>query len=216
MTTLEQQQRTEQRRSRAPWLAASAAVIVLTAGAVAMVVVRDDDQDVDASAAAVAVAEEFVAAGDAWDAPSTQELLADGVDPAYFANPEFERVSGVQFDDANCTPTTTDAPVAVTCTYQMHNAWSDALGTGPFDGAFELVVKKGLITSVVNNFPFGTNGFSPGAWEPFLNWMRTTHPDDVDVMYSDHVDNMRVTPDALALWATRTTEFVDSEPTTTD
>ena len=103
-------------------------------------------------------------------------------------------------------------PTEVSCTYTMANAWSQALGVGPFTGSsFDITIADGQIQQVTSNF--NTSGFSWQVWDVFTGWLRDTHPDDVDVMF-ERVGGNDVplkNPEAIALWAQHTTEFVASQ-----
>lgn len=166
------------------------------------------------------IAQDFVEASDAWDAETVRLLVADDavIDGAvaiaddYLAVAEFERATGRRYTEPECTATVVGPPTEVSCTYTMANAWSQALGVGPFTGSsFDITIADGQIQQVTSNF--NTSGFSWQVWDVFTAWLRDTHPDDVDVMFERVGDNdvpLR-TPEAIALWAQHTTEFVASQ-----
>ena len=100
----------------------------------------------------------------------------------------------------------------MTCSYTMENAWSQALGVGPFTGStFEFVIADGQIQQIIHYFDF--NLFAPQVFEVWVAWLNDTHPDDVDVMYdfTDGVATIHSTPEALALQEQYTNEFVESQ-----
>ena len=171
--------------------------------------------------AAVRTAVDFVDARDRWDGDAVRALVADDAEivgenqvttaDEYLVNADFERVTGWRFLQPECTPTEVGSPVDVTCSYVMENAWSLALGEGPFTGSsFQFVIDDGQIQQVTHYFDF--NLFAPKVFEVWVAWLTDTHPDDVDVMYdfTGAVPVVHSTPEALALQEQYTNEFVES------
>jgi hypothetical protein len=86
----------------------------------------------------------------------------------------------------------------------MHNAWTTALGVGPYTGStFEFVIADGLIQRVAHNRELSR--FDPEAYSVWTAWLDDAHPDDYDVMYDTTGPNL--TPEALALFEQRVPEF---------
>jgi hypothetical protein len=91
----------------------------------------------------------------------------------------------------------------------MENAWSQALGVGPFTGSsFDFTIADGQIQQLIDNRDF--NQFSGQVWDVFTAWLSDTHPDDVDVIFERVGSNdiPLITLEAIALWEQHTTEFV--------
>ena len=96
----------------------------------------------------------------------------------------------------------------VKCTYTMQNAWSEAIGVGPFTGSsFRFEIADGRIQKVTHHFDFSE--FDPYVFAVFEEWLTDAYPDDVDVMFSSS-GNFSLTPEAIALFEQHTTEFVSS------
>ncbi len=203
--------------------AAAAAVLVV----VGIAVFNGDDADVDTASGAipsdaeqaVRIAQDFVEARDSWDGEAVRSLVADdavidgfvSTPDEYLTNVDYERVTGWRFTQPECTATVVGPPVEVTCTYTMQNAWSQALGVGPFTGSsFDFVIADGQIEQISHDFDFSR--FSPQVWEVLKAWVRSNHPDDFDVMFdlSGANDVPIKTPEAVALWEQHTIEFVAS------
>jgi hypothetical protein len=94
----------------------------------------------------------------------------------------------------------------------MENAWSRALGVGPFTGSrFTFVIDDGQIEQITHYFDF--NLFAPQVFDVYVAWLTDTHPDDVDVLYdfTGAVAIVHSTPEALALQERYTNEFVESQ-----
>ncbi|MFV2039208.1 MAG: hypothetical protein ACC660_03095 [Acidimicrobiales bacterium] len=168
---------------------------------------------------AIQTATAFVEARDAWDGEAVRALVADdaviddfvATPDEYLTSVEFERVTGWRFMQPKCLASDSGKVGEVTCTYTMQNAWSQALGVGPFSGSrFDFVIVGGEIRELTHTFDFSE--FSPQVWEVMLAWVRDNHPDDVATMYdftgSDDVP--RKTPEAVALWEAYTLEFAES------
>ena len=127
----------------------------------------------------------------------------------YLAGAEVEQATGWRYMEPYCRATVGDPPVQVTCTYVMQNAWSQALGVGPFTGSsFYFVIDNGQIEQVNHGFDFSR--FSSQVYNVFFEWVSDAHPGDVDVMIADSSGNFRLTPEAIALFEQYTTEFVSS------
>jgi hypothetical protein len=99
----------------------------------------------------------------------------------------------------------------VRCTFSFHMFRSNEIGRGPFDGSYyNLTVRDGEIVQA--SVTYDIERFSPQMWEPLLDWLRQTHPDDVAVMYEDETgSNYRLSPDSIRLWEQRTRGYVQSQ-----
>jgi hypothetical protein len=98
----------------------------------------------------------------------------------------------------------------VRCGLDFHALGSDALGLGPYDISWDLLVRDGRL--VATNRGNWTPQFELDLWGgPFANWIRTEHPDDVLVMYVDSSqDHSHTTDESLRLWEQRTDEYVQA------
>jgi hypothetical protein len=102
--------------------------------------------------------------------------------------------------------------VELRCDYRLHALGSEQLGRGPFeDNYWSLHVRDGQIVYARSEIPFGTNGFASEMWEPFLGFVESTHPDDVDVMYSGDRSTSNYDPESVRLWEQHIADYVASE-----
>lgn len=87
----------------------------------------------------------------------------------------------------------------VRCAFDFHAIRSDEIGRGPYSGSyFDITVLDGQIVRVTNYFE--TAKFSPEMWEPFAEWVSTTHPEDASVMYNEDLTNFQLSEESIALW----------------
>ena len=167
---------------------------------------------------AIALSQRFVEARDAWDGEAVRALVADDavIDDFDVSNPddylplaENQQATGWRYLQPQCTTIVPAPPIQVSCTYTMQNAWSQALGVGPFTGSnFTFVIADGQIQQITHVFNFSQ--FSPQVYEVFLDWLTATHPNDEDVMFNSSSGNFNVTPESIALFEHHTIEFVAS------
>lgn len=167
---------------------------------------------------AIGLAQRFVEARDAYDGEAVRALVTDdaviddfAVSNAddYLSVAEIERATGWRYMQPECTGNLPGPLNQVSCTYTMQNAWSQALGVGPFTGSnFRFVIADGQIEQVLHIFRFST--FDPQVYTVFQDWLIATHPNDVGVMYDSDSANFNLTPEAIALFEQHTTEFVSS------
>jgi hypothetical protein len=194
-------------------------VVVVAVVLLAAACGSDGDESSGDAAEAVGIAQGFVEAKDTWDGEGTSSLVADdaivdGVAASadeYLADTEFERATGRRYLEPECTTSEVGPPAEVTCTYLLQNAWSEALGVGPFSGSsVEFVIADGQIQQLTSN-PVWTE-FSTQVWGVYTAWLKNTHPDDFDVMIerTGGSEVPLVAPEAVALWEQHTTEFVAS------
>ena len=133
---------------------------------------------------AIALAQRFVDARDAWDGEAVRALVADdaviddfAVSNAddYLPGAEIERATGWRYMQPQCTAIVPGPPIQVSCTYTMQNAWSQALGVGPFTGSnFKFVIANGQIQQVTHIFDFSE--FDPQVFAVFFAWLTATPP----------------------------------------
>ncbi len=214
----------QQRPSRARvllWVGVAASAVLITVGVVAVTRGGDDADRVvetDETRQAIDLAQRFVEARERWDGEAVRALVADDAEivgenqvttaDEYLVNADFERVTEWHFRQPECTATDVGLPIEVTCSYVMENAWSQALGVGPFTGSsFTFVIADGQIQQITHYFDFGQ--FSPQVFEVWVAWLTDNHPDDVDAMYdfSGAEPIVLSTPEALALQEQYTNEF---------
>lgn len=88
---------------------------------------------------------------------------------------------------------------AVECTASASDAWSDASGVEPVTGTF-LVRFDDVGIATVDPQPQCGAQWSTMVFEPIFAWVRTTHPDDADVMWGSEED---VNAEILALFAAK-------------
>lgn len=88
----------------------------------------------------------------------------------------------------------------VRCPFDFHLFGSDEIGRGPYGGSyFDLTVRDGEI--VRGSVSYEIERFSPEMWEPFAEWVSTTHPDDTAVMYTDGTySGVRISEESIRLW----------------
>ena len=113
---------------------------------------------------AIGIAQRFVEARDRWDGEAVRALVSDdamlddfGVTNVdlYLPGAEFERVTGWRYMQPECKESVPGPPIQVPCTYTMQNAWSEAIGVGPFTGSsFRFRVADGQIQQVRHNFDY--------------------------------------------------------------
>ena len=156
-----------------------------------------------------------------WDGATVRSLVApdaviDDLAVAtaddYLANTEFDQAEGWRFLQPQCTATVVGPPAEVTCSYTMEDAWSRALGVGPFTGSsFEFVIADGQIQQLTHNFDYSQ--YSAQVFEVFQEWLDNSHPGDADVIFATAPSGgavRRITPEVIALTEQRTAEFVAS------
>ncbi len=214
-------QKTGSRRRITLWVGAAASAVLITVGVLALTRGGEDADRVvetDDAQQAIDLAQRFVEARDRWDGEAVRAMVADDAEivgenqvttaDEYSVNADFERVTEWRFLQPECTATEVGSPIEVTCTYAMENAWSQALGVGPFTGSsFTFVIDEGVIQQITHYFDF--NLFSPQVFEVWVAWLTANHPDDLDTMYdlTGTVPIVHSTPEALTLQEQYTDEF---------
>jgi hypothetical protein len=93
----------------------------------------------------------------------------------------------------------------VRCTYDFHAFRSDEIGRGPYSGNYaEFTIRDGEIIDVLapRNLEFLRE-----MAEPFADWVSANYPDDVEVMYTPHFSDFRLSPESIRLWERRSREY---------
>ncbi len=137
----------------------------------------------------------------------TDFLSVDEID--FVANADFERVTGVEFDDVQCEAT---EPGRVTCTFGWENDVSRSTGDGQYtDIVMRFEVGDGLITRIDHSF-VALPVRSPGAdvvhvYWTWSDWLIANHADDVAEMMNANIVPLR-TAETIDRWEQYTAEFV--------
>lgn len=122
----------------------------------------------------------------------------------------FLEAAGYRQELGACEETgTSTSGTEVRCPFEFHLFGSDRLGLGPYAAGsrFDLTVEDGRIVTASQDF--GTDEFSPQMWEPFADWVSTTHPEDVAVMYADGSQSgVRLSEESILLWRRYVREYV--------
>jgi hypothetical protein len=169
--------------------------------------------------------ERYIAARSDGDPAAILGLLTDdatvadmwGVDRAGLPDLlRFFEATGWRWSTAGCPVSSIVATPEVTleCNYYVENVWTDAgLGDATPRTAimkFTMSQEDGRIAAVQNSTSIT---HLETLLQPWFEWLDSNHPNDADVMY-EVVDGIHVpqfTDEALALFATRTVEFADSQ-----
>ena len=227
---LERQQTKQVRSARNKKFGALAvAAVIAIAAVVGVVAIRNDgtapspagEGTAARDAAALTVAQDFLAAFDAFDAEKAMSYVADGADLSQLIDGQVPddaegmrlmvgwlEAMGYQELNTTCRATATAPALGTTveCDFDFHGIGSDEIGKGPFTGNnHTFTVRDGKI--VYGTISWNLNKFSPQMWEPFRDWIRANHPKDFTVMYIDNGGNFRLTPRSIRLWDQRIQEY---------
>jgi hypothetical protein len=105
--------------------------------------------------------------------------------------------TGERFLEPKCQATAVGPPITVICTYTMENAWSVALGVGPFTGSnFRLVIDDGQIQRVDQDVD--VSQFDPQVFAVWWEWLDDNHPGAVEEIYGENWEDVQQTPEHLA------------------
>jgi hypothetical protein len=199
-------------RKALPALVAAAVVILI--GAAILLLARDTEPDVADTPQGMAV---LFIEGDADTAVgmlAPDAVVEHGIATTveeYAAVREWQVVTGTFATVTGCSETPIASNVEVSCTYIHGNAWSEALGVGPFDGSqWVFVIADGQIQELNNTFD--ASEYSPQSNQVFRSWLGVNHP-GVSVSMIDLATANQVpilTPESIALWEQYTEEFVAS------
>jgi hypothetical protein len=210
-----------------PIITVAAAAVVLIVGGALVFAARDDATD-QATVVADAASEEaervargFLDAYVANDADRAITYLSDAALDEAFGGAEelrlqlsFNQTQPYRQTIGDCEQhDLSGAGIDLRCSFTFHAISSDELGFGPYTGNYwDLTVSDGAIVSVEENGDTMNNGFSRQMWEPFASWIRTTHPEDVAVMYDDETTtSYQLTEESIRLWGERVREYVTTQ-----
>lgn len=191
-----------------------AAAVVILVGAAVLLLARNSEPDVANTPQGIA---ELFIEGDADTAVEllTTDAVVDHGSVAsaeeYVAFRDWQVVIGSFETVTGCSETPIGSTVEVSCTYIHGNAWSEALGVGPFDGSeWVFVIADGQIEEMRQTFDISE--FAPQAYQVFTRWLGEKYPGDRSIMIR-RIGNREapiLTPQSIALWEQYTNEFVAS------
>jgi hypothetical protein len=223
---LERQQKRQVRTARNQRFGAFAVAAAIGIVAIVLVLVLGPGSDTseplggssaDPNAEGVQVATDFLAAFGAFDADGARTYLSEDADITGLTNGSTEpdaldriiswlESSGYQQTVKGCEATTAGVTL-VTCDFDFHGIRSGEIGEGPFTGStFSFAIRDGEI--VTARMTWDIEEFSPTMWEPFAEWVSTTHPKDVEVMYNATLTDFELTDGSIRLWEQRSKEYV--------
>jgi hypothetical protein len=212
----------EPRRARHRWpIIAAAAVLLIVVVGVITQVGRDDRDDPTPVASGVPAPEDvttaFMQAYGDLDADRAMGYLSNEVVTEEFGSPELFRAR-LQVLEANrwqqttqgCTRTAeTSTGVTVECAYEYHGLGSEELGRGPYgENEWIFIVRDGRIVASHNDVAYDTNGYDVEMWEPFQQWVSTTHPEDFDAMYASGGSDLVLDDTSARLWKQHLDEYL--------
>ena len=133
----------------------------------------------------------------------------------------FNEATGFTIIPTSCEETgSSGRDTSVRCTFDFHGIRSEDIGRGPYSGSYlDLLVRLtpqqwGSVRDA--SIYLETAEFGPQMWVPFAEWVSTTYPEDVSVMYSnDDFTDYRLTPRSIQLWEQRTSEYAETGPAET-
>jgi len=226
---LERQHRFQRRTTTRRKLAAFAVAAAIGVAAIALILVNTAGQQATtpadtpstvnpADAEALEVATGFLGAFGSFNSDRAMSYLAHDADITGMTEgmgveglslmTSFLQAQGYQQSITSCEAATTASDTSVVCKFDFHAIRSDEIGRGPFSGStFDLTVRDGEI--LLASMYLEIEEFSPQMWEPFADWVSTTHPEDVSVMYNPSLTNFRLTEESIRLWERRTREYVE-------
>ena len=155
-----------------------------------------------------AEADELVAA----DAEVATSNIADRRE--YVMSRDWLKAIGYENTLQECTQSDVPGGVEVKCTLVHTSAAGEALGEGPYEGSYRVVVVDGVATEVVNTS--NLSRYTREVWQPFLGWLRQTHPEDAHrMLYTDTSQGFGasgthpvMSVESIELWRRHTEEFV--------
>lgn len=163
------------------------------------------------------VARGFINAYSAYDADRAMAYLTDGAIAATWGSREefrqdiawSEAVGYREIIDHCEKADDLGSSQRISCSFDLHALRSDELWLGPFpDNVWLFSVRDGKIREAEKMLAYQANGFSQQMWEPFAAWVKTNHPDDVEVMYTDASQSQQAhTAEAITLWDQRTRDY---------
>jgi hypothetical protein len=137
------------------------------------------------------IAQGFVEAFGEGDVVRAATYLAPGHEPYPDWEMYVERnvAWGMTFLVEPCeAKTETPFGTAVLCPFDVHTAYSGAMGAGPFTGnSFTVYVKDGAVVQADYQMPFATNGMSDYVDEVW-GWVARNYPQDWDFLSLEEED----------------------------
>ena len=173
---------------------------------------------VDPGDAAVQVAEGYLDAFGTFDVERAKAYLAEDADITGMTEGKgvagldlmtsWLEATGYRQTVTSCQAGTSGFPdITVSCAFDFDDIRSDEIGRGPFIGSFWIIVRDGEISRA--SMSWQLEPYSPQVWQPFADWVSTTHPEDAAVMYQDAaLSTIRLTEKSIRLWEQRSREYV--------
>lgn len=227
---LERQQKRQVRAARNKKIGGFAVAAAIGLAAIVLVLVNLPGQDttrppattspsvsVNPEAEAEEVARGYLDAFGAFDVEAAMTYLADDADITGMTEglgveglprmTAFLEAQGYKQTITSCEASHLEAVTTVICSFALHAIRSDEIGRGPFEGSyFRVRIQDGEIIDA--SMSWWTEEYSPQMWEPFADWVSTTYPGDVRVMYNDTLSSPRLTDRSIQLWRQHTREYV--------
>ena len=128
----------------------------------------------------------------------------------------FNEATGFEIIPTSCKETgSSDLGTYVHCTFDFYGLRSEAIGLGPYSGSyFDLLIEHHIVDygQILDaSAHLETAKFGPEMWDPFAEWVSTTYPEDVAVMYTnENLTDYRLTPRSIRLWEEHTREYVET------
>jgi hypothetical protein len=198
--------------------------IVTTAGSFDRTATPADKPTVNPADTAQEVALGFLDAYAAFDARKAMTYVADDADLTGVLNTHqvpanteglslklsLLQAMGYEQTVTSCEAAAFGSGTSVVCDYVFHAIGSDQIGRGPFSGnSFVFTVRDGAIVRAGE--ARNMNEFDRQMWEPFAEWVSSTYPEDVAVMYrgGTQLGSVRFSPESIRLWERHTRDYVD-------
>jgi hypothetical protein len=223
--------RLRDRRHRRQRIAAGAVGIAVFAAAILLVTsdltVPDVQPTSNVEAEAEAVARGFVDAYAAFDAQQAMTYLAQDADlglvetsqqlpleEALSSMLSLARAVGLERSVSSCVTAPFGSDTSVVCDFVFHALGSDQIGRGPYGGSYVFTVHDGLIIRA-DVTPNTWTRFDRQMLEPFVDWVRSTYPEDAGVMFVDatleaRMMEARMSPESIRLWEQHTRDYVEA------
>lgn len=210
MTQLETGPNKRDTSSRNRLMAVAAAVVAVLGLGVIILTATDDQAPLAAPSTPEGVALAFLEARETHDAAAALALVDDEavvrVGPADSKETlafeiAFAEATGLVAKPEGCRP----VDMQLFCTAEVTTAITRARGLDADTFRYAFVVSDDRITNV-NLFDIGN--YSAENWEPFQAWISRNHVSDLEIMYESS-SAIAVSDESLALWETRTAEYVE-------
>ena len=192
-----------------PAIAIAAFLVVIAVGIAVAVALMADEPDV---VSPQSLAASYLEARDAHDAEAAFELLApDAV--VFDVNEGLDDLAGLfAWLDATdmrtvvgeCAEVATGPSTTVTCSVTRHDAWSKALGIGPYHESADFTIEGGKIVQVT----VPTSDEFEVVWFRMHGWLRPNDNYDWMKMFRAPGTSAKFDPVSIQLWEQATEEFV--------